>query len=204
VYTSNQTDSDVTVTLERGDCTKKGGTFVNGTIDANSFKYNGNSLDFGYTDPSGAAGAFSKSLAMPTREELGLLALREAGSRASRDLSTSAIIMGGLAAGMASLHAAPVAIEAFSAWRAAQLAAALKAAQQAWKAMPEEQRRAAMDWLSKIKPGGPPPGPLPPGASVEALQAYRDIAVKIIQSGKDGVGTQALRVDAINKALRGK
>ena len=51
VYTSNQSDSSVTVTLERGDCTKKGGTFVNGTLDENSFKYNGSSLDFGYTIP---------------------------------------------------------------------------------------------------------------------------------------------------------
>jgi len=61
-----------------------------------------------------------------------------------------------------------------------------------------------MDWLSKIKPGSPTPGPLPPGANVEALQAYRDIAVKIIQSGKDVVGTQQVRVDAIDKVLGGK
>jgi len=50
--------------------------------------------------------------------------------------------------------------------------------------------------LSEIKPGGPPPGPLPSGANVDALRAYRDIAVKVIQAGKGGVGTQALRVDA--------
>ena len=70
VYTSNQTDSSVTVTLERGNCSTKGGTFVNGTVDANSFKYNGSSLDFGYTDPNGAGGVFSKGFAAPPSDAL--------------------------------------------------------------------------------------------------------------------------------------
>jgi RHS repeat-associated protein len=65
VYTSNQTESSVGVALERGNCTQNGGTFVNGTIDENSFKYNGSSLDFGYTDPNGAVGTFSKAFAAP-------------------------------------------------------------------------------------------------------------------------------------------
>ncbi len=70
VYTSNQTDSSVTVTLERGNCSTTGGTFVNGTVDANSFKYNGSSLDFGYTDPNGAGGVFSKGFAAPPSDAL--------------------------------------------------------------------------------------------------------------------------------------
>ena len=54
--------------------------------------------------------------------------------------------------------------------------------------------------LSKIKPGSSP-GPLPPGANLEALKAYRDVAVKVIEAGKDGVGTQAVRVQAIDKVF---
>jgi len=137
IYTSNQTDSSITATIERGDCTQKGGTFVNGTIDANSLKYNGTSLDFGYTDPNGGVGTFSKGL--PEAQTPGMLALREAGNRAGRDLSTSAILMAGTATAIAGTYAAPIAMEAISALRAAQLAAALKASQEAWKAMPMEQ-----------------------------------------------------------------
>jgi hypothetical protein len=78
----------------------------------------------------------------------------------------------------------------------------LKAAQEAWKRIPIQQRQTVMGWLSKITPGGPPPGPLPPGASIDALKAYRNVAAKAIQEGRDArVGTQALRIQAIDRVL---
>lgn len=42
-------DGSLTVTVETGSCSQKGGTFVNGTIDTKSFSYNSrkNSLEFG-------------------------------------------------------------------------------------------------------------------------------------------------------------
>jgi hypothetical protein len=53
--------------------------------------------------------------------------------------------------------------------------ALVKAAQETWKRIPMSERRAAMDWLSTIRPGSVPPGPLPPGANAEALKAYREL-----------------------------
>ena len=81
VYTSNQTDSSITVTVERGDGTKKDGKFVNGTIDANSFSYTGGSLDFGYTDAGGVASTHSLGLREPLSP--GLMGLQRAGQIAS-------------------------------------------------------------------------------------------------------------------------
>jgi RHS repeat-associated protein len=205
VYTSNQSDSSVTVTLERGDCTQKGGTYVNGTVNANSFTYNGSSLDFGFTDPNGAANVYSKPFAQPL--SYGDQFINEMAKRAdaSNKMIAEFVAADLILAGAYTATYVPAAVaSAYTTVRAAQLAAALKAAQEAWKRIPMEQRRPVMDWLSKIKPGAPPSGPPPPGASVEALQAYREIAVKIIQSGKDGVGTQVVRVDAIDKALGGR
>ena len=50
IYTNNS-NSNGTVTIETGDCTKKGGTYVAGTIDIKSITYdpNSHSLDYGYT-----------------------------------------------------------------------------------------------------------------------------------------------------------
>jgi RHS repeat-associated protein len=162
-------------------CGKTGGYWVDGTVTSARFAH-GSLILTGTTNGENRTSA-------SYGPDPGLMALKEAGNRAARDLSTSAIIMGGTATAIGATYAGPAIAGVISTYRAAQLAAALNAAQAAWKAMPMEQRRAAMDWLSKIKPGGPPPGPLPPGVNVEALKAYRDIAVKIIQSGKDVVGT---------------
>jgi len=49
--------------------------------------------------------------------------------------------------------------------------------------------------------GGPPPRPLPAGANIEALKAYREIAIQIIKMNKDTVKTPAMRVKEIDKAL---
>ena len=79
--------------------------------------------------------------------------------------------------------------------------ALVKFAQETWRRIPIDQRRVAMDWLSTIRPGSPQPSPLPVGANVEALKAYRELALRLIRANNDPVGTQRLRVDAINKAL---
>ncbi len=89
VYTLEQTDVNLMIELERGNCSKKGGTFVNGTIDENSLRYLGNSLDFGYTDATGGVGAFSLGLA--TTVSYGDLFISEMSRR--RDASNQMILL---------------------------------------------------------------------------------------------------------------
>jgi len=57
VYTSQHFGNTGAVALERGSCTEKGGTYVPGTVDQNSFRYNSQtgSLGFTYTPYSGGA-----------------------------------------------------------------------------------------------------------------------------------------------------
>ena len=62
VYTSNRSESSVTVEVEQGTCSREGGTFVDGTIDQESFVYTGSSLDFGYAGADGSGGAHSYRL----------------------------------------------------------------------------------------------------------------------------------------------
>jgi RHS repeat-associated protein len=203
VATSGQTDNSITVSVARGgeekSCTKSGGTFVNGTVDVGSIKYYGTSLDFGYSGPNGEAGAFSKNLS-PAPDALSpdvASALHTAGTRAGRDISTSAIIIGGLAAGVGSTYAAPVAIDAFSAYRAM---AAWQAAVAVLKALPKDQYRLVQQWVGQIKPGNPIP-PVPPGLSPDALQKYLNVAETYLAKGGPGVEVQELRIAAIKAAL---
>jgi RHS repeat-associated protein len=59
VYTSNQTSQSVTVTVEQGACSDvANGTYISGTIDVNSLKYNGQTGDLSYSfqDSSGENG----------------------------------------------------------------------------------------------------------------------------------------------------
>ncbi len=73
VYT-NDYNSDGTVTVERGNCSQKGGTFIDGTIDTKSLTVRNGSLEFGYTDANGAGGVHSMGL--PSAPDPGLLALQ--------------------------------------------------------------------------------------------------------------------------------
>jgi RHS repeat-associated protein len=146
------------------DCGKTGGYWVDGTVTDARFAH-GSLILTGTTD-----GKDRTSSSYGLGPDPGLMTLKEAGTRASRDLSTSAIIMGGTAVAIAGAQLYPVAAGGIAAYRVAQATAALQAAQEAWKRIPIQQRQAVMDWLSKIKPGAPPPGPLPPGANIEALK----------------------------------
>ncbi|MEP7362389.1 MAG: RHS repeat-associated core domain-containing protein [Acidobacteriota bacterium] len=70
VYTNNY-NTDGTVTVETGNCSQKGGTFVNGTIDTKSLTVHNGSLEFGYTDPNGGAGVHSLGLpSAPTSSDI--------------------------------------------------------------------------------------------------------------------------------------
>jgi RHS repeat-associated protein len=73
VYTNNY-NNDGTVTVERGDCSQKNGTFINGTIDTKSLTVHNGNLEFGYSDPNGALGVHSMGL--PEAPDPGLLALQ--------------------------------------------------------------------------------------------------------------------------------
>lgn len=61
IYTSGQSSSSVTVTVQRGDCTSDtdSGVYVNGTVDVNSLSYNGKDLGYSYSnseDDTGGVG----------------------------------------------------------------------------------------------------------------------------------------------------
>jgi RHS repeat-associated protein len=77
VYAGVPDSTGVTVTVETGNCSKKsGGTYVNGTIDTTSFKYDSktNRLDFGFTNPDAGAGVYS--LGLREAPDPGILALQ--------------------------------------------------------------------------------------------------------------------------------
>lgn len=120
VYTNNLS-TDGTVTVETGNCSQKGGTFVNGTIDTKSLTYDArsNSLGYSYTNAAESAGG-AGTIALPAgptdqlRPEVAS-ALLEAGNRAGRDISTSAILIGGFATLYASTYAIPAVIAGLTA-----------------------------------------------------------------------------------------
>jgi RHS repeat-associated protein len=208
ITTSNQSAGGVSVTTERGGSADTcSGTYVEGTVDTSSYKYDGSNLSYSYSNDN-ASGAGTIGFGTPrvggdsdNISPFGAAVVRSVGARTDASYQMMGVFAAGsLATGGGAALYDPL-VGAISGWRAAQLAAALKAAQEAWKQIPLAERQPVMEWLSKIKPGAPPPGPLPPGASVQALQAYKDVAVQVIRSGKDIVGTQALRVQAIDNAL---
>jgi RHS repeat-associated protein len=88
------------------DCGKTGGYWVDGTVTNARFAY-GSLILTGTTN-----GTNRTSASYGLGPDPGLMALQEAGNRASRDLSTSAIIMGGTAAAMAATFVAPIAYAA--------------------------------------------------------------------------------------------
>jgi RHS repeat-associated protein len=80
VYASNFSTTG-TVGVERGDCSQKGGTFVEGTIDTNSLTYNKGNNSIGYSYTSGDAGGVGTIglPAAPDTPDPGLQALQRAG-----------------------------------------------------------------------------------------------------------------------------
>jgi RHS repeat-associated protein len=91
------------------DCGRTGGYWVDGTVTNARFAH-GSLILTGTTD-----GTNRTSASYGLRPDPGLMALQEAGNRASRDLSTSAIIMGGTAAAIATVYVAPMAYAALPA-----------------------------------------------------------------------------------------
>ena len=87
IYT-NSFSSDGTVSVETGNCSKKGGTFVDGTINLKSITYDKRKSELGYSYTNDAAetgGAGTIGLPnAPTRQEEGLAALRQAGETAGQ------------------------------------------------------------------------------------------------------------------------
>jgi hypothetical protein len=86
VYTSDFS-SDGTVSVERGNCSKKGGSFVDGTIDLKSITYNKRSNELGYSyanaeNETGGAGTIGLPSA-PSQDDMRLGALQQAGQTAS-------------------------------------------------------------------------------------------------------------------------
>ncbi|MGH9627245.1 MAG: RHS repeat-associated core domain-containing protein [Bryobacteraceae bacterium] len=61
IYTNNFSQ-DGTVSVQRGNCSQKGGTFVDGTIDVKSITYNARSNELGYSYANDAAGTGAPGL----------------------------------------------------------------------------------------------------------------------------------------------
>lgn len=89
-----------------GHCGNNGGYWVEGTVTGAQIGPNSVSLT-GTTNGTNVTNASYDIAPDP-----GLMALQEAGNRAGRDLSTSAIIMGGTAAAIATVSVAPLAYAA--------------------------------------------------------------------------------------------
>jgi RHS repeat-associated protein len=112
VYTNNFSTNG-SVTVESGNCSQKGGTFVDGTIDTKSVTYDARSNSLGYTYTNAAAGtggAGTIGLPDAPTDQLspGVAAmLHDAGSRASRDTSTFMISSAMLATAYISTYATP-------------------------------------------------------------------------------------------------
>ncbi len=94
LYLSSESDTSITVATERGQCTEPGGTYVNGTVDVNSFTYNGSELGYSFSPYSGGSGtgvvAFGGS---DTSDQQALDTLSQAGQEAATGVRDSAIIM---------------------------------------------------------------------------------------------------------------
>ncbi len=85
IYTNNFS-TDGTVSVERGSCSQKGGTFVDGTINVDSLSYDRKTNALGYSyanDAAGTGGAGTLGLrSAPSGDELRLGALPRAGQLA--------------------------------------------------------------------------------------------------------------------------
>ena len=112
VYTSDFTSSG-TVGLQRGDCTQAGGIYYEGTIDENSFTFNPDSgqLGFSYTSGdvigSGTIGGLSTQVSDPLPPGVGTM-LQNAGSQASRATNTFITSAGLFATSYLGTYALPV------------------------------------------------------------------------------------------------
>ncbi len=130
VYTSNQTSQGVTVTVERGACSDvNNGTYISGTIDTNSLKYNGQTGDLSYSfqDSSGEKGGVGV-IALNAPPPPGQLnsdqaqILSQAGAMGMAGVKWGAIEMGQQALGIGLGRLAAAGVEAVMAGRAAKAA----------------------------------------------------------------------------------
>src|SRR5205814_2181427 len=71
IYTDNF-DTNGTVSVEQGKCSRKYGTFFNGTLDATSLSYNSrrSTIGYNYSGDGGAIGTGVIGVAPPTGDEL--------------------------------------------------------------------------------------------------------------------------------------
>jgi RHS repeat-associated protein len=130
VYTSNQTSQWVTVTAEQGACSDvANGTYISGTIDVNSLKYNGQTGDLSYAfqDSSGEKGGVGV-IALNAPPPPGQLSsdqaqiLSQAGAMGMAGVKWGAIEMGQQALGIGLGRLAAAGVEAVMAGRAAKAA----------------------------------------------------------------------------------
>ncbi|HET7215934.1 MAG TPA: RHS repeat-associated core domain-containing protein [Terriglobia bacterium] len=88
----------INVGVESGSCSGSGGVYVNGTVDVDSFTYNGSELGYSYAPYSGGSGAgvigFGAPASSSDLSPFALEALPLTGSWASAGIRNAAITMG--------------------------------------------------------------------------------------------------------------
>ncbi len=115
VYTSEY-NSNGTVSVQRGDCSQNGGTFVNGTIDTDSLTVHNGALEFGYTDPNGTLNV--RSMGLPAAPTYAGMFINEMAKRRESSNHTIAAFAGAqvlFAAIFSGTYAVPAAIAALTA-----------------------------------------------------------------------------------------
>ena len=129
IYTLSQTSNLVTVAVERGACSGDNGTYISGTIDVNSLKYNGQTGDLSYSfqDSSGEKGGVGV-IALNAPPPPGQLSsdqaqiLSQAGAMGMAGVKWAAIEMGKQALGIGFGRLAAWGIESALAAKAAKAA----------------------------------------------------------------------------------
>ena len=201
VYVYTYTDEKVTGAVETGKCTRDGGTFVDGKVDLNSFKRDGQGdLEFGYTTANG--GGVVSYTPSDSARFIGEMSARADASKQMIGAFAAADAV--FAASYTAIAYAPSAIAAIRAAQAArtvaQAAVALKAAIAALKSLPPDQYRLLQQWLGPIKACSPLTPP-PPGLTIDAMQRYLPVAQAYVNAGGSGREIQLTRIQAIQSAL---
>jgi RHS repeat-associated protein len=207
VYTSGQSSSSVTVTVVRGDCLsdKDNGVYVNGTVDVNSFTYNGRTGDLGFSytnQQEGSTGVGIDALGRPpssdpfsyARSVFSQPSLQTAAATMN-DPRTYALWFGASATLGYGLYAAG-AFEAGGALTtlSGENGLDLIGNRAINQMIGDGQRELLKEFFET--------GKAPEGLTEKSLQLYKEVAQRAIAAGKDQLGVQAQRLQMITSALK--
>jgi RHS repeat-associated protein len=194
------------VTVERGNCTQKGGTYVDGTIDTKSLTYNSKTNELGYSFSNAeqqTGGAGTISLGPPPNPNSNSGELNPFATGVFTQLNKMPIekfvgvvyggsVVLGLTGGAACYY---LCAEAAATTLAGETGTELvESANTLNKIIGGPQRELLKEFFET--------GKAPEGLSQRTLQIYKQIAQRAISAGKDQLGVQAQRIQMISNALK--